>query len=164
MMPRTHPATSEYCPVLPSVESQTVAFVLAARAVREIRPSYCVLLEWQGFEAYLRYHASWQRGSLGHVGEVVTIARVEVPEAFQNRVWFGRYLQLCHALAGGGVVIENVFNVHLLDALRSRDFMVELEPHSFFLPRSVPVGVIVDPSPISLGASLLLRGVPGMKR
>ncbi|TVO64143.1 hypothetical protein [Denitromonas ohlonensis] len=153
-----------YYPVLPSIESQTVAFVLAARAVREIRPSYAALLEWQGFEAYLRYHACWQWGSLVSVGEVVTIARVDVPEAFQKRGWFMRYVQLCHALSAGGVVIESVFNSHLLNALRRRDFMVEFEPHCFFLPRSVASGVIVDPSPLCIRTTLQARGLPGMKR
>ncbi|TVT77432.1 MAG: hypothetical protein FHP92_04475 [Denitromonas halophila] len=160
----THRAQSKYYPALPSIESQTVAFILAARALREIRPSYRALLEWQGFEAYLRYHAVWQHGSLEAVQEVVTIARVDVPEAFQNRGWFMRYVQLCYEFSEGGVVIENVFNSHLLNALRRRDFVVEFEPHSFFLPRSVPTGVLVDPSPLSIRTTLQLRGLPGMKR
>lgn len=81
--------------LLPSIEAQTVAFVEAARA--SDRPGITDLLHWAGFRVYLRYHRNYTVDDRV-IGEVLTIAKVMVPERLQRRGWFWRYCQLCLAL------------------------------------------------------------------
>lgn len=69
-------------PRLPSVETQTVAFVEAARTSG--RPIVSDWVRWSGFTVYLRYARSHTIGQ-EKVGEVLVIASVTVPAHLQRR-------------------------------------------------------------------------------
>lgn len=120
---------------LPSVESQTLAFVEWARA----RPTpEAAWLEWDGTRVYLRHWphsylpAPWQDL------EVLVIANVQLPEQYQRRGWFWRYCQLCAALSRGAIAIESVRNKDLLAALRRHPEFVEYQPAAFLLSKPQP--------------------------
>ena len=97
------------------VETQTVAFVEAARA--SDRPMQSQWLVWQGYRVYLRYARAYATLDDEALGEVLVIANIEVPGRFRRRGWFWRYCQLCLALVDNGLVIENVHNPYLYAAL-----------------------------------------------
>ena len=100
---------------LPTVETQTVAFVEAARASG--RPRVSEWLAWRRNRVYLRYVRHYETFTGEALGEVLVIANVEVPVPFRRRGWFWRYCQLCLALVDNGLVIESVLNPHLYAAL-----------------------------------------------
>lgn len=116
--------------LLPSVEAQTVAFVESARA--SDRPYTADMLHWAGFWVYLRYDRNYTVDD-EVIGEVLTIAKVQVPERLQRRGWFWRYSQLCAALVEDAVVVENVFNPHLHAALERREAFQLLSPKVFVM-------------------------------
>jgi hypothetical protein len=120
-------------PRLPSVETQTVAFVEAARA-RNRRGIISCWLTWRGFRVYLRY---WRNVTIGGVmlGEVLVIADVEVPKRLQQRGWFWRYCQFCCALVERGIVIESVVSDELAEALARRPEFKYLNSSTFYLEK-----------------------------
>ncbi len=121
--------------LLPSVEAQTVEFVEDARAAD--RPYSTELLHWSGFRVYLRYHRNYTVDDKVF-GEVLTIAKVVVPEPLQRRGWFWRYCQLCLALVDDAVVVENVFNPHLYAALERRKGFQLLSSKVFVMHKQRP--------------------------
>lgn len=114
---------------LPSVETQTVAFVEAARAAGRRSASW---LKFRGFRVYLRYAKTYESGEM-ELGETLIIANVEVPERFQNRSWFLRYCELCLALVEDAVVIERVLNSDLYASLSRREAFLETKSLEFVL-------------------------------
>lgn len=120
---------------LPSIESQTMAFVARARLKDQ---KVAEPLEWKGFYVYLRY---WRNGYLPPPLdnlEVIVIAAVEVPKRYSRRGWFWRYCQLCALLTQGGVAIESVHNPHLRKALQRRPEFVEYQENNFYLLKRFP--------------------------
>ncbi len=120
-------------PRLPSIETQTVAFVEAARA-RNRRGIVSCRVEWRGFNGYLRYCRNMPMGTMP-MGEVLVIATVEIPEELQRRGWFLRYCQLCCALVEHGVVIESVVNPELEEALTRRPAFKRIGSNTFYLEK-----------------------------
>ena len=118
-------------PRLPSLETQTVAFVELARAQCK-RRMVSMWLRWNGFEVYLRYSPRYIAGNVS-IGEVLVIANIEVPKKYQHRGWFWHYLRLCSALTVGGIVVESVHTQYLYDALSKRQEFIEFEEKSFLL-------------------------------
>jgi hypothetical protein len=117
-------------PRLPSIESQTVAFLEWAR--RQPRP-VATCLEWDRFSLYLRYNRQGYLPPPWEVSEILVIASVELPKNYQQRGWFWRYCQLCAALTKNGVAIESVQNPHLLAALRRHPMFIEYQAANFYL-------------------------------
>lgn len=122
-------------PTLPSVETQTVAFVDAARQGGYIHNRW---LEFAGFAVYLRYAQSLALTDTLVLGECIALAAVEVPVRYRHRGWFWRYCQLCAALVEDGVVVESVVNRAFLASLRQRPQFMEFAPKSFVLRKSTP--------------------------
>jgi len=123
-------------PRLPSVETQTVAFVEAARAQEE-RAAISRWLHWRGFNVYLRYWRNYEVG--GEVlGEVIVVASVEIPRRFRRRGWLWRYCQLCYALVEDGLIVESVLNTELRHALSRRAEFVEFLPKTYLLRKRGP--------------------------
>lgn len=119
--------------MLPSVETQTLAFVAEARATDErvVARWLC----WGGFRVYLRVWRGYE--AAGEVfGEVLMIANVEVPERFRGRGWFWRYSELCAMLGFDALVVESVVNKRLRGSLRARDDYIEFEEHNFLRRRA----------------------------
>jgi hypothetical protein len=121
--------------VLPSVETQTLAFVDAARQGGSIRNRW---LEFAGFAVYLRYAQSLALTDGLVLGECITLGTLEVPARYRHRGWFWRYCQLCAALVEDGVVVESVVNRTLLASLRLRPGFVEYAPANFVLRKRTP--------------------------
>lgn len=119
-------------PRLPSIESQTIAFVEEARSMPRIKPRW---LRWDGFWVYLRHRKDYACGDL-LLREAIVIANVEVPRRYQRRGWFWRYCQLCLALTGDAVVIEEVQNPYLYSALKRRPEFVEVSPTLFVIRKT----------------------------
>jgi hypothetical protein len=120
---------------LPSVETQTVAFVEHARSQR--RAAVSRWLKWGGFAIYLRYYKHYTAEGV-RIGEVLVIASVESPIRYRRRGWFWRYCQLCLALVDDGLIIESVVNEELIKALSMRPEFVEVSPSTFFLKKRGP--------------------------
>lgn len=120
---------------LPSIESQTLAYVEAARRQRRYPAQW---LDWGGFRVFLRYQRFYRLDTELQPGEVLVIASVEVPERYQRRGWFWRYCQLCASVVKDGLVLESVLNEDLAEALRRRPCFVEYEPGSFMLRKQSP--------------------------
>lgn len=135
---------------LPTLETQTVAFVEAARALQSPLPS-AQDLRVSGFAAYLRYWRNYEVGS-EVLGEVLVLANIEIPSRCKRRGWFWRYCQLCCALVEDGVIIESVLNERLLEALLRRPAFEAFGSRNFLLrkrgwgdwPLSIPL-VAIDP-------------------
>lgn len=121
--------------LLPSVETQTMAFVDAARQGSDITNRW---LEFAGFAVYLRYAQSLVLTDALTVGECITLATIKVPTRYRHRGWFWRYCQLCAALVEDSVVLESVVNRALLASLRQRPAFVEFAPKHFVLRKSAP--------------------------
>lgn len=119
--------------VLPSLETQTLAFVAEARAADERVFARC--LAWAGFRAYLRVWRDYD--AAGEVlPEVLIIAQIEVPERFRGRGWFWQYCDLCAMLGFDALVIESVVNKRLRASLRARADCVEFAEHNFLRRRA----------------------------
>ena len=120
-------------PRLPSIETQTVAFVEAARARNQhgivSRP-----VAWNGFKGYLRHYRNVQMGAVT-MGEVLVIAKIEIPEELQRRGWFWHYCQLCCALVEHGVVIERVVNTGLKTALAGHPAFKLVSSSTYYLEK-----------------------------
>lgn len=119
---------------LPSVETQTVAFVEAARAAGRRCNSW---LKFRGFRVYLRYERTYESGDVA-LGETLVIANVEIPERFRNRGWFLRYCELCLALVEDAVIVECVYNPHLYASLSRREAFLETKFREFVLLKRPP--------------------------
>lgn len=119
---------------LPSVETQTVAFVEAARAAGRRCNSW---LKFRGFRVYLRYERTYESGDVT-LGETLVIANVEIPERFRNRGWFLRYCELCVALVEDAVIVECVYNPHLYASLSRREAFLETKFREFVLLKQRP--------------------------
>jgi hypothetical protein len=102
---------------LPSVETQTVEWfrfdsAYGWRSRFGWKDTNCDL--WRsGFRLYvrgmLRRHEDRQLW-------VFTVARVEIPERFRSRGWFGHYLEMCwRTMPHDGLVLEHVQNKRLYD-------------------------------------------------
>lgn len=134
-------------PMLPSLEAQTVAFVERARSSG--RRHTDARLQWGGFNAYLRYWRDCNYYGEGVSGEVLVIAKVGIPLRLQRRGWFWRYCQLCSALVGDALVLEQVVNDELWAALRGHPEFEEVVPRTFVLrkknSRDWPFKVDVPP-------------------
>lgn len=131
---------------LPSVETQTVAFVEAARVAGRRSASW---LKFRGFRVYLRYAKTYESGEMD-LGETLIIANVEVPEPFQNRGWFLRYCELCSALVEDAVVIECVHNLDLHASLSRREAFRETKSREFVLLKrrlGEVSRIVIGPSP-----------------
>lgn len=115
---------------LPSIESQTVAFLEWARQ----KPNpVATTLEWDRITIYLRYLRQGYLPRPWETSEILVIASVELPKSYQQRGWFWRYCQLCAALTKNGVAIESVQNLHLLAALRRHPAFIEYQTANFYL-------------------------------
>jgi hypothetical protein len=66
-------------------------------------------------------------------GEVLVIANVEVPDDLQRRGWFWTYVQMCVALIGDAIVIEEVVNPDLYAALVRSEVFVEIRERTFVI-------------------------------
>lgn len=121
--------------LLPSVETQTVAFVEDARA--RGWPIVSEWVGWNGFKVYLRYVREYTIKE-EPIGEVLVIANIEIPARWQRRGWFWRYCQLCLALVENGIAIESAYNPWLRDALARRNPFVEWWPNQFVLVKKRP--------------------------
>lgn len=122
--------------LLPSLESQTVAFVDAARNSRHT--NYALHFGWAGFRAYLRYGRNYRLYGQA-LGEVLVIASIEIPARYQGRGWFWRYCQLCLALVADAVVVEAVIDDDLREAL-ARRAEFEVVNESTFVLRKARLG------------------------
>jgi hypothetical protein len=122
-------------PRLPSVETQTIAFIEKSRAL----PGSCHAkrLQWNGFSVYLRFWKSYPVGSM-ELKEAVVIARVDIPQAYERRGWFWRYCQLCLALTDDALVLEEVLNPYLYAAIKRRPGFVEVAPRTFVIRKRKP--------------------------
>ena len=119
---------------LPSVETQTVAFIEAARAAgRRCNSS----LKFRGFRVYLHYEQTYESGDMV-LGETLVIANVRSPECFRNRGWFLHYCELCAGLVDGAVVIECVYNARLYASLSRRPAFRETMFREFVLLKRRP--------------------------
>lgn len=121
---------------LPSIESQTIAFIEESRALLP-RPAKPKWLRWDGFWVYLRYRKDYVCGGL-LLSEAIVIANVEVPRRYQGRGWFWRYCQLCLALTDDALVVEEVLNPHLYAAIKRRPEFVEVAPALFVIRKERP--------------------------
>lgn len=134
-------------PRLPSIESQTVAFVDYAWSEPE---PINVTVNWAGFSVYLRYARQRRLTDELTVGECLAISTVDVPQNKQHRGWFWRYCQLCLGLVSDALVIENVINPALRVGLRQRPVFVEYIPESFVIRRTPdcpwPLRVFQEPT------------------
>lgn len=119
---------------LPSVETQTVAFVEAARAAGQRSASW---LKFSGFRVYLRYAQTYESGEMA-LGETLIIANIIVPELFQKRGWFLHYCELCSGVIDDAVVIECVENPHLYASLSRRESFIETKNAEFVLLKRRP--------------------------
>ena len=131
---------------LPSVETQTVAFVEAARAARRRSASW---LKFRGFRVYLRYEQAYESGDMA-LGETLVIANVHSPEGFRDRGWFLHYCELCAALVDGAVVIECVYNPRLYASLSRREAFRETRFREFVLLKRRPgegSRIVIGPVP-----------------
>lgn len=117
---------------LPSVETQTVAFVEFARQGGEIMSTW---VEWAGFAVYLRYAPSRRLTDSLEVGECIAISTIHIPDRLQHRGWFWRYCQLCLGLVEDALVLEGVVNPSLRASLRQRPEFFEFHDESFVLRR-----------------------------
>jgi len=139
-------------PRLPSVETQTVAFVASARAQEE-RAAISRWLHWRGFYVYLRYWRNYEVG--GEVlGEVLVLASVEIPQRFRRRGWLWCYCELCYALVEDGLILERVINKGLERALSQRPEFVEVSPGTYLLKKRGPGDwprFVREPTPDSSG-------------
>jgi len=119
-------------PRLPSIESQTIAFLEWAR--KKSRP-IATTLKWDGNHIYLRY---WRHGYLPppwENAEILVIANITVKESYRRRNWFWRYCQLCAALTKHGVVIESVLNERLFKALCRHPEFIQYRSECFYLKK-----------------------------
>ncbi|BBO99431.1 hypothetical protein [Sulfuriferula nivalis] len=134
-------------PKLPSVETQTVAFIEAVRAGSRFRNSW---IKFRGFEVYLRYAQTYKSGEM-ELGETLVIANIMVPGRYQNRGWFMHYCELCSGLVDDAVVIECVENPHLYASLLRKEAFIETKEAEFVLPKRhqrTGSGIIIKPRPI----------------
>lgn len=122
-------------PRLPSVETQTIAFIEESRALP--RPAQPRWLRWGGFWVYLRHRRDYRIGGL-LLREAIVVANVEVPPAYEGRGWFWRYCQMCLALTEDALVLEEVLNPHLHAAIKRRPEFVEVAPGTFVLRKKQP--------------------------
>ncbi|MHB1657291.1 MAG: hypothetical protein ACYCSZ_13095 [Burkholderiales bacterium] len=114
---------------LPSVETQTVAFVETSRKAGRRSTKQ---LSFRGFSVYLRYAQAYTSGEMV-LGETLVIANVQVPVRFRNRGWFLHYCELCLALIEDAVVIECVNNPYLYASLSRREAFKETKISEFVL-------------------------------
>lgn len=131
---------------LPSVETQTVAFIEAARAAGRRCNSW---LKFRGFRVYLRYEPVYTSGAM-ELGETLVIANVRSPECFRNRGWFLHYCELCAGLVDGAVVIECVYNARLYASLSRREAFRETMFREFVLLKRRPgegSRIVISPPP-----------------
>ena len=120
-------------PRLPSIETQTVAFVAAARA-RNRRGIISRPVAWRGFKGYLRHCRNVPMGTMS-MREVLVIASIEIPEELQRRGWFWHYCQLCCALVEHGVVIEQVVNSGFNEALARHPAFKPISSSTYYLEK-----------------------------
>jgi hypothetical protein len=120
-------------PRLPSVETQTLAFVDKAKAQGGNQINL-LWLRWDGFKVCLRYLPQLIANDV-EIGEVLVIASIESPVKYQQRGWFWYYLRMCYALVNDGLVIECVRNSYLHYALSQRPEFIEFETKSFLLKK-----------------------------
>lgn len=134
-MRTTAPKKLGPAPVLPSVETQTIAFLEESRAL----PGPCQTrrLKWRRFSIYLRYWRNYPIGNLV-LKEALVIANVEIPQEYEGRGWFWRYCQMCLALVGDALVLEEVQHEGLYAALKRRPEFVEVVPRTFVLRKKKP--------------------------
>lgn len=120
---------------LPSIESQTVAFIEESRALP--RPAKPRWLRWNGFWVYVRHRMDYRVGGL-LLREAIVVANVEVPLRYQRRGWFWRYCQLCLALTNDALVVEEVQNPFLYSAIKRRSVFVEVSEGTFVIRKKKP--------------------------
>lgn len=131
---------------LPSVETQTVAFVEAARAARRRSAGW---LKFSGFRVYLRYEPVYKSGDM-ELGETLVIANVRSPAYFRDRGWFLHYCELCAGLIDCAVVIECVYNPRLYASLSRRKSFRETMFREFVLLKRRPgeaSRIVIGPVP-----------------
>ena len=121
---------------LPSVESQTIAFIEKVRQRQLARGSSDI--KWDGFKVYLRYIRKGYLPPPNEDLEVIVIASIKVPMKYRQRSWFWRYCQLCLCLAKDGIVIECVLNEQLLKTLRRNPLFEEYIEGNFLLHKQHP--------------------------
>lgn len=133
---------------LPSVETQLVAFVDAARQGGEYvaRP-----LRFGAFCLYTRYTPNYVLEDGTVFGETLTLAALDLGKAYQGRGWFWRLCQLSACLVADAVVVESVVNPRLLQSLRARPQFQEFRYSTFVLKKRAafdwPLQLPVEPPP-----------------
>lgn len=122
-------------PKLPSIETQTIAFIEESRALPgQVQTRR---LRWRGFSTYLRYWRNYPISNLV-LKEALVIASVGIPQKYEGRGWFWRYCQMCLALSDDALVLEEVLHPGLYAALKKRSEFVEVVPKTFVLRKKKP--------------------------
>lgn len=116
------------------LEAQAKRFYEAARACQRHQS---IELAHGGFELNLRYIPNLCYSREQHLGEVLTIAGVYVPEQDRGQGVFWRLCKYCLGLAERGVAIGVVMHEGLYDALKRNPDFIETTPRDFLCLKEV---------------------------
>lgn len=134
------PGTVKRICQLPTVESQTLAFVEAAKRTGEWHE---MEIEAGGFYVHIKYAPVLYldpllfRRTKARLKNTVSIYAVRIPDAQQRKGWFLRYCQLCSLLVGEALIVDNVEIPTLRNRLASVGFVPDGR-RSMVLQRSQP--------------------------
>lgn len=109
-----HPKTP-----VPSLELQTVAFIMRSRA---LRAAGSIELQRDGFRVTVEYEPELALAPYGVLTDIVSIIDVHVPSCYRRQGWLTYYLKMCELLAGDALFVAGL-DAPLHEALLRRGFV-----------------------------------------